>query len=71
MQKKNSDPVELEQLVNDLKSYGVDSLRFSVPYAHYGRSHEKVKEYKKKFEDKFGPKAHNIVKKFISKTNRK
>lgn len=67
MQKKNSDPVELEQLVNDLKSYGVDSLRFSVPYAHYGRSHEKVKEYKKKFEDKFGPKAHNIVKKFISK----
>lgn len=71
MQKKNSDPDEINLLVDNLLSYGIDSLRFSIPYAHYGRSHEKVKEYKRKFEDKFGPEAYNIVKKHIPKSNEK
>jgi len=46
----NSSKAEIEAIVEFAKCVGVDSLRFSIPYAKYNQDFEKVEKYKAKNE---------------------
>jgi len=59
----NASPEELLGIIKLMKEIGVDSLRFSIPYAIYGQDFDICREYKKdveivknkEFEEFFGP----------------
>jgi MoaA/NifB/PqqE/SkfB family radical SAM enzyme len=46
----NSSQEEIEGIIATMKDIGVDSLRFSIPYDHYGKDFCRVREYKAKVE---------------------
>lgn len=46
----NASPEELLETIKLMKEIGVDSLRFSIPYAIYGQDFDICREYKKKVE---------------------
>lgn len=48
------------------KSIGVDSLRFSIPFAHYNQSFDKVKNYKNNVEEIKDDEYFNLLKPFLS-----
>jgi hypothetical protein len=48
------------------KSIGVDSLRFSIPFAPYNQSFDKVKKYKEKVEEVKDDTYFNMLKPFLS-----
>jgi MoaA/NifB/PqqE/SkfB family radical SAM enzyme len=66
MNKFNSSPEEIAQIVSIMRDIGVDSLRFSVPYDLYGRSFEKVKQYRDNTEFPFGEHCKKVVEPFLS-----
>ncbi len=59
----NASPEELFGIIDLMKEIGVDSLRFSIPYAIYGQDFDICRQYKKdvelaknkKFEEFFAP----------------
>jgi len=59
----NSSPEEILGIIKLMKEIGVDSLRFSIPYAVYGQDFDVCRKYKKdvevvkdkEFEEFFGP----------------
>ena len=59
----NDSPEELLGIIDRMEKIGVDSLRFSIPYAIYGQDFDVCREYKrdieqvknKKFEEFFAP----------------
>ncbi len=50
LNKFNSSAGELEGMVRLARELRVDSLRFSIPYDHYGKNFGKVRDYKKNVE---------------------
>jgi len=63
----NCSKEEIENIIEFAKEIGVDSLRFSIPYAHYGRDFNLVKDYKKLIERDWGKGVKKILKPLISK----
>lgn len=66
MTKFSSDPGTIANIVRIMKEIKVDSLRFSVPYDHYGKKFDTVRAYRNKFEIPFGEQCAEIVKPFCS-----
>jgi MoaA/NifB/PqqE/SkfB family radical SAM enzyme len=64
---QSDSPEEIEYISKKMREIGVDSLRFSIPYANYGRSFDEVKKYRDEFEIPFGKKCFNMVQKYLSK----
>jgi len=60
MNQNNSSQKEIDRIVMFAQSVGVDSLRFSIPFAHYNQSFEVVKKYRDNVEQRF---KHNYFKK--------
>lgn len=50
LNKLNSSEEELRTIVDIMKDIGVESLRFSIPYALYGKPFSRVRQYKQTFE---------------------
>jgi len=50
MNKENATPEEIKNVVAIMKKIKPDTLRFSIPYAHYGNSFAKVDHYRKSVE---------------------
>ena len=65
--KWNSTEEEIQNITSFAKKVGVDSLRFSVPYAHYLQTFDKVENYKEKKEVPVSEVYRNRVKPYISK----
>ena len=62
----NCRPEEIAGMVALAKDLGVDSLRFSVPYALYGWDFERVKVYRDLHEVPFGERCAKVVAPFLS-----
>lgn len=67
MNEINSSDYEIESIVKFAKSVGVDSLRFSIPFAYYGQSFDVVRTYKKNIEQKLKNKYYLKISKYLSK----
>jgi len=50
IEEETASPEQFAIISNLAKEIGVDSLRFSIPFAHYNQSFSKVREYKNKVE---------------------
>ena len=62
-----SDSVEnFEGIVDIAKRYKVDSLRFSIPFANYNQSFDKVKEYKANREQAYDKIYQDKLAKYLS-----
>lgn len=59
----NSEKKELENMIKYVKDIGpaVSSLRFSIPYAIYGKNMEECKNYKENHEEPFFAKIKEII----------
>jgi wyosine [tRNA(Phe)-imidazoG37] synthetase (radical SAM superfamily) len=62
LNKWNSSEDEIKDFIELMKEIKVDSLRFSIPYAQYGKEINKVQDYKKKVENE----KHKEYKKMLS-----
>ena len=69
MTKENCSPEEIAGICKIMRDIKVDSLRFSVPYANYGRSFDEVKKYRNDYEVPFGDYCANVVAPHISKSH--
>lgn len=49
----NSSQKEIDSIVASARDLGVNSLRFSIPFAHYAQNFDIVRKYKWKVEQKF------------------
>ena len=54
-----------------MKGIKVDSLRFSIPYAQYGKEVKNVQSYKQKVENKEHSKFKELLDKYVSKAKMK
>lgn len=62
----NSDDAEIREIIQLARMMGVDSLRFSIPYAPYGTSYEECLKYKYNRELKFSEKVISTVREYSS-----
>lgn len=62
----NSSKEEIESIVQIAKKNNIDSLRFSIPYDHYGKPFEQVDKYKREYETKEDKKFSMLLKPFLS-----
>ena len=67
LNKWNSSEKELNSFINLIKKIKVDSLRFSIPYAQYGKEVSKVQNYKQKVENIKHTKYKKILEQYVSK----
>ena len=68
LNKWNSSEEELKNFINLMKGIKVDSLRFSIPYAQYGKEVKNVQSYKQKVENKEHSKFKELLDKYVSKS---
>jgi len=66
--KETSSLHDLENAVGIAKSFGVDSLRFSIPYAPYNQKFDRVREYKRDTEIPCNDKYYEMLKPYLSKS---
>lgn len=66
MNPSNSSRSEIDAIVKFAKEEGVDSLRFSIPFAHYAQPFEDVKKYRNNVEQKNKNPYFNVIKKHLS-----
>lgn len=66
MNEHNSSKREIEKIVSIAKNIGVDSLRFSIPYAVYTLPFDLVRIYKKNIEDRYDSTYYERVKPYLS-----
>ena len=66
MNKFNSSPEEIAHIVTLMRRIGVDSLRFSVPYALYSLHFDRVRKYRDRFEIPFGEQCAATVSPYLS-----
>ena len=59
---------EVEGIVKIMKELKVDSFRFSVPYANYGRDFSEVEKYRETFELPFGKQCLDLIRPYLSKS---
>jgi len=69
LNKQNSSPEEIENIISIGKELKLNSIRFSIPYELYGRDFNRVKKYKQRVEVKTEPLYHNLLRAYI-KTQR-
>ncbi|HCP46067.1 MAG TPA: hypothetical protein DIU15_08505 [Deltaproteobacteria bacterium] len=62
----NMSPPEIENMVRIAKELGVDSLRFSVPYAIYGQNFQKVVRYRDNHELPTDQHARQLLAPYLS-----
>lgn len=67
LNKFNSSEEEIDTIVEIARKNKIDSLRFSIPYDHYGKPFEQVEKYRKEYESKADKKFSPLLKKHISK----
>ena len=66
MNQHNSGQKEIDRIVAFAQSVGVDSLRFSIPFAYYNQSFEVVKKYRDNIEQRFKHDFYKKVEKHLS-----
>lgn len=71
MNEQNSSPDEIKNVVSLMRTIGIDSLRFSIPYGYYGDSLDEIKEYKRKVEVKYEKKYYDLVSPYLSNNSEK
>ena len=59
---------DIESVVNSMTIFGVDSLRFSIPFGNYNQSFDKIREYKKDTEIPLDEKYRLILEPYLSKS---
>jgi wyosine [tRNA(Phe)-imidazoG37] synthetase (radical SAM superfamily) len=59
---------DFEIIVNIAKNIGLDSVRFSIPFASYNQSFDEVREYKESVEVPGGIKYEEMLKGLVSKS---
>jgi len=59
-------PENFSAIVSIAKEIGVDSLRFSIPFANYNQSFDKVRDYKRTVEVIGDIKYRNLLEEFLS-----
>lgn len=69
LNKWNSSEEEIEFIVTFARRVGVDSLRFSVPYAKYNQSFDRVREYKEHKEVPVSEVYRNRISPYTSKSH--
>jgi len=67
MNKQNATPEEIKNVVAIMKKIKPDTLRFSIPYAHYGNSFAKVDHYRKSVELRYEEEYFDLVAPYLSK----
>jgi len=65
LNKQNSSPEEIENIISIGKELKLDSIRFSIPYDLYGRDFNRVKKYKQRVEMKTELLYYNLLKSYI------
>jgi radical SAM protein with 4Fe4S-binding SPASM domain len=68
LNKWNSSAEELESIITFMKKVKVDSIRFSIPYAPYNQSFDKVRSYKEKKETPLSEIYRARLEPFLSKS---
>jgi len=68
IQEETGTEEELITLIHTAKNIGVDSVRFSIPFAFYKQSFDDVKAYKKDIEESKKMKYIKILEPFMSKS---
>lgn len=68
--KWNSSVEEIENIVAFAKEAEVDSLRFSIPYAHYNQQFDKVEQYKEKNETPNAEKYRERLTPYLSESHK-
>jgi radical SAM protein with 4Fe4S-binding SPASM domain len=71
MTPQNSSPKEIKKIVETAKKAKVDSLRFSIPFAHYNQQFDKVRRYRDKVERKLEDKFLNLTKPYLTSASTK
>ena len=67
MNQMNSSQKEIDGIVKFARDTGVNSLRFSIPFAHYAQEFDKVRKYKWGIEQKLKDPYRRRVEKHLSK----
>ena len=67
MNEMNSSQAEIDGIVKFAQDAGVNSLRFSIPFAHYGQDFDTVRKYKWGVEQKMKDPYYKKVEKHLSK----
>ncbi|PVX26337.1 MAG: hypothetical protein CW691_01720 [Candidatus Bathyarchaeum sp.] len=67
MNQFNSSQKEIDRIVAFAESVGVDSLRFSIPFAHYNQSFDVVKRYRNRVEQGYKNVYYKKIEKHLSK----
>lgn len=62
----NSSEGNILGVMGIMKDLGVDSIRFSIPYAHYLQDFDLLKNYKEKVEDKYQEDFKNKIVPYLS-----
>lgn len=68
MNQMNSSQEELDFIVDFAKEVGTDSLRFSIPFAHYAQEFDVVRKYKANVEQRNKGPYYDKVEKHLSKS---
>lgn len=64
----NSGQKEIDSIVRFARDTGVNSLRFSIPFAHYAQDFDTVRRYKENIEQRFKDPYYKRVAKHLSKS---
>lgn len=67
MNQMNSSQKEIDGIVNFARDTGVNSLRFSIPFAHYAQDFDMVRKYKWNVEQRFKEPYRKRVEKHLSR----
>jgi len=67
MNPANSSQKEIDRIVRFVKSTDADSLRFSIPFAHYAQPFEDVRKYRRDVEQKLKGPYFKKIEKHLSK----
>jgi len=68
MNQFNSSQKEIDRVVAFAQSVGVDSLRFSIPFAHYNQPFSEVKKYRDNVEQRYKHDYFKKVEKHLSRS---
>lgn len=68
MNEMNSSQKEIDGIVKFARDTGVNSLRFSIPFAHYAQDFNKVRKYKEHIEQRFKDPYRKRLEKHLSPT---
>lgn len=67
MNEMNSSQKEIDRIVKFARDTGVNSFRFSIPFAHYAQDFDSVRKYKRNVEQRFKDPYRKRVEKHLSK----